>query len=93
MPKRKVVEDSYIPKDVSIKVTILPAFKVIIESDSTGKKWSGHAWYDDTAIGVLRRMRNSLALNEYRGDNIIVRATNPTLARATTWKEAVIDDE
>ena len=87
MPKKKKVEDSYIPKEVSVKIRILPAFAVVIEEDSTGKKWSGHTWYGDTAMDTLRRMRNSLKMSEYKNDNLRVIALNPDLAKATTWKE------
>lgn len=87
--KKEVVE--YTPKQVRVRVHIRPAFAVTIEDDSTGKRWTGHTWYGDTAIDTLRRMRKSLMMGEYRNDEIKVASSTPELVAATGWKEATFD--
>lgn len=99
MGKKKDIEDSYIPVDVKVSVRIIPAFKVVIESDSMGVSWSGHSWYGDTAIDALRSMRNSLKTKQAIIDgkvrnqygHISASSITPELVAATSWKEPKFD--
>lgn len=81
----------YIPKQVKVRVHIRPAFALTIEDDSTGKQWSGHTWYGDSAMDTLRRMRTTLKMGEYKNDELKVTSSTPELVAATGWKEATFD--
>lgn len=87
---KKIVEVPE-PEEVKLVVRIEPAFRLVIEEDSTGKQWSGHSWYGDTGIDVLRRMRNSLRKGTYRSAELRVKSSTPRLVAAVSWKEEVID--
>ena len=80
-------------KVVRLQVRIEPAFKLVIENDDTGKSWSGHTWYGNTGMDVLRKMRNSLMMDLYKHDDIRVRSSTPALVAATGWKEPIIDND
>lgn len=88
MVKKKEVE-AVESKIVRIQVRIAPAFKLVIEDDDTGKKWSGHTWYGDTGLDVLRKMRNSLKMGDYKHDEIKVTSSTPELVTAIGWKESI----
>jgi hypothetical protein len=47
-------------KIVRLRVRIVPASRLVIEHDDTGKSWSGHTWYGNDEYDVMRRMANSL---------------------------------
>jgi hypothetical protein len=93
MVRKKKDKEVYIPKEVYIKVRIEPAFKIIIESDSTDKKWNGHTWYGNTAIDVLRKVRNSLHIGVYKEDNVHFTSSTPELIPAISWKEPILNND
>jgi hypothetical protein len=77
--------------EVVVRVKIIPAFALEIIDDSTGKKWSGHTWYGNTGLHVLRKMRTTLHMGEHKGRELRVKAVEPKIAAATSWKEPVFD--
>lgn len=91
MVKRK--EDTYVPEDIRVRVTIEPAFKITIAEDPSS------AWYGDTAILALRRMRAALNLKQVIIDGkvrkhygeIKVSTDTPRLVAATGWGEPTFD--
>lgn len=89
--KKKVLVVEEEPKEVKLVVRIEPAFKLIIEQDDTGKKWSGHTWYGHTGLDVLRVMRNSLRKGTYRSAELRVKSSTPRAIAATSWKEEVYE--
>ena len=89
MSKKDIPE--YEPKDVILTARIEPAFRVTIIDDSTGKKWDGHTVYGDTAMGALRRLRTAMLMGDYKRDNLKIRAEEPRLVPAVSWKEEVYE--
>lgn len=93
MGRKKKETEEVESKLVRLQVRIEPAFRLVIEDDDTGKKWSGHTWYGDTGMDVLRKMRNSLKMDLYKHDDLRVRSSTPALVAATGWKEPIIDSD
>lgn len=89
---KKKIDVEYIPKDVRVRVRIEPAFKLVIEADDTGKSWSGHTWYGETALDVMRKMRTTLKMGDYKNDNLKVTSSTPSLVPAVSWGEPIFDD-
>lgn len=87
MRKKDIPE--YEPKNVILTARIESAFRVTITDDSTGKSWSGHTIYGDTAMGALRKLRSAMMMGEYKRDTLKIRAENPSLVSAVSWKEAI----
>ena len=85
--QEEVVEES----EVTIHVKIIPAFALVVESDSTGKKWNGHTWYGASGVDVLRRMRTSMITGPHKHSRIRVTSDAPRLAAAKSWKEPIFD--
>jgi hypothetical protein len=61
-------------KIVRLRVRIVPASRLVIEHDDTGKSWRGHTWYGDNDNDVMRRMANSLkTFPEYKHTTLSVK--------------------
>lgn len=80
---------------VSIKFRIVPAFKIEIVSDSTGKKWDGQYTYGRTAREGLLRWRAALTgpTGPYTDTNLTFKAEDATLVDAISWKTPITKEE
>lgn len=77
--------------DRVVRVTIEPAFRLVITDDDTGKSWAGHTWYGDTALDGLRKLRNTVHLDDKSFENIRVKTDTPQLVAGKSWKEVILE--